>query len=108
MTPIDWGAIVGKVPEIALLLLFAVAFLELQKRWTLAQEKRDEMYEKRNMALVDAITRLSVVITALNDNTLKHTTEMNDAVDEMHKTSNQLMAAVRTATRPVKYPKSPQ
>ena len=100
----DRGVFAGKDSESSLLQVFTAAFIELQKNWAAAQDRRDEMYEKRNLALVDAITHLALVITALNDNTLQHTTEMTDAVAEMHRTSDNLLAAVKEATRPIARP----
>jgi len=106
MTPIDWGAIVGVVPELAFALLFVVAFLELQKRWMAAQDRRDQMYEQRNAALVEAIVKMSEVVSKLNDNNLKHHTEMSAAVNEMRDKAKDLVSSVRSATRPIK--KAPQ
>ena len=104
MTPIDWGAIVGVVPELAFALLFVIAFLELQKRWMAAQDKRDEMYERRNAALVEAITKMGIAVSKLNDDNLKHHTEMSAAVDEMRNKAKDLVSSVRSATRPLKKP----
>ncbi len=99
MAVIDWGAIVNKVPEIALFLVFGFFVLELQKRFTAAQDKRDEMYEKRNNALVEAIQKVTTTIGNLADGTAKHHIEMTDAVAEMRRASDDLTEIVTAAAK---------
>lgn len=104
MTGIDWGAIGNKVPEAILLLLLMLFVLEFQKRTNAAMDKRDEMYEKRNTALVEAIGKVTTAIGDLSTSSIKHNTEMTDAVDEMREASRELhrMVQAQSRTRPLK------
>ena len=90
------GVIPGKGPETELDLV-----LETHKLWVESQNKRDEMYERRNSALVDAIGKLSAAIDKMNDNNIAHHTEMTVAVQAMRDRASDLVSLVRTATRPI-------
>jgi hypothetical protein len=96
---IDWGAIVNKVPEIVVALLFAWFALEFQKRQNAAQDKRDELYEKRNNALVEAIGKVTTAVGTMAEQHLKHNTEMSDAVEEMRAASKDLTRLVQSRAR---------
>jgi len=90
------GVIPGKGPETELELI-----LETHKLWIESQQKRDEMYERRNNALVEVIAELTMVISKLNDGNIAHHTEMSVAIQAMRDRTTDLVSLVRTATRPI-------
>ena len=69
MTAESWVGIVAQVPLVAAFIWFS---LEMQKRNEASLARRDEMYEKRNAAIVDALSANTLQITRLTEIMTKH------------------------------------
>ena len=64
--------IIGLLIQVPLLGVFIWYSLHLQKRFDESLNRRDELYEKRNSALVEAITALTREISCMSDRELAH------------------------------------
>ena len=75
--------------QVPLLGVFIWYSLHLQKRFDESLNRRDELYEKRNNALVDAITALTREISCMSDRELAH-----------HEKTETVLDIIKSARRP--------
>lgn len=73
----DWIALAVQVPLVGVFIWFS---LENQKRFLEALDRRDEAYEKRNLAIVEALEKVSVQIAQLTTQTCTDHASLLEAV----------------------------
>jgi hypothetical protein len=77
---IDWPSILIQLPIVAVFIWYSRA---TNKEFSAALERRDELFEKRNDVLVEAIKANTAATIQLCQSMLMHDTWTHDAVDRM-------------------------
>jgi hypothetical protein len=77
---IDWTSVLIQIPIVAVFIWYS---RDISKQFTNAIDKRDESYEKRNNALVEAIRANTVATIELCKAMSNHDTWTHEAVELM-------------------------